>query len=154
MVIKGIRNQFLEFNIIDYELPENLGPSYEANFLYIELNVESDFGNWKTDNCALSTTDIEEIVDWFNSLGHNIITIPNLCFKEKGISFELIKDHYSDSKCVRLTLYSECVPQSINDMKPCFIDFVLNNQDLIDVSKNFQTELNQFPTRGFKEYRL
>tara|TARA_R110002096_G_scaffold324349_1_gene518363 strand:+ start:10232 stop:10684 length:453 start_codon:yes stop_codon:yes gene_type:complete len=150
MIFKGIRNQFLELKIIGYELPENFGPSYEANFLVIELNVASDLGNWQTDGCALSTTDVEKIIDWFYKLGEHKSQTQQLSFMEKGISFELINNN-TVQKQVRALLYSECLPQNAVEGKQYYVDLDLNHLELKEVSESLQKELNLFPSRGFEE---
>ena len=150
MILKGIRNQQIEFQILGYELPENFGPSYESNFLYLNLNIESEFGNWQTDSCALSTTDVEKIIDWFYNLAQNTITKPQLCFKDKDISFKRIKKNTRVTN-VRIHFHSECTPDNSETGKPYYVDLELNNLQLIEVSENFQTELNPFPSRGFEE---
>ncbi len=150
MIFNGIKNQTVEFKIRGYELPENSGPSYEANFLYIELNVESNFGNWQTDDCALSTTDFEKIINWFCYLQQNKTVTPQLNFMKKGVSFELIKNT-DDRKSIRILFHSECTPQNKKDIKLYYVDLELNRVELKKVSEAIQKELNLFPTRGFEE---
>lgn len=150
MRFNGIENEILEFKIIGYELPENPGPSYEANFLYIKLNVESIYGNWQTDNCALSTTDVEKIIDWFYRLKQNKTVIRDLKFIEKGISFEYVKKTNRQVQ-FRILLHSECIPKSMKSFDTYHINFKLNEKELKVVHESLQKELNAFPTRGFEE---
>ncbi|MFW8591342.1 WapI family immunity protein [Glaciecola sp. 2405UD65-10] len=147
MIFTGIENETLEFKIVGYEIPENQGPSYEANFLYIELDVKSVHRNWHTDNCALSTTDVEKIIDWFYRLQQNNIVIRDLEFIEKGISFEYLQQTNSQVQ-FRILLHSDCTP---NDMKNFHINFKLNEKELKVVHESLQKELSAFPTRGFEK---
>ena len=150
MKFNGLENEELEFKIIGYELPENLGPSYEANFLYIELNVKSIYGNWQTDNCALSTTDVGQIIDWFHSLVQNKVVIPDLKFVEKGISFEYVESTDSHVQ-FRILLHCDCIPKNMENIQTYPIDFKLNKEELKTVHEHLQNELNSFPTRGFEK---
>ena len=150
MIFNGLRNQSLDFKIIDYEIPENFGPSCESNYLYIELKIKSEFGNWFTDGCAISTTDIEKIINWFFLLKQNKPVVSLLNFKEKGISFELLKSSHT-IKQIRILFYSECTPENQNHIKPYYIDLEQNNMGLNDIYESLQKELNAFPTRGFEE---
>jgi hypothetical protein len=149
MIFKGIRNQTVVFKIIDYELPENVNCTYEANWLYIDLNVVSDFGNWQTDDAALSTTDVEKTIEWFNNLSQNKAIVPQLSFMKKGITFELIKNS-PNKKQVRIHFYSECRPKHTDHDEICYVDLELNNLELKEVSENLEKELKPYPTRGFE----
>lgn len=150
MKFTGIGNEVIEFRILGYELPENPGPSYEANFLYIELNVQSKIGNWQTDNCALSTTDVEKVIDWFYKLWHGDIPIGNLEFIDKGISFEYVNK--TDRQVhFRILLHPVCIPENISELNSYPISFDLGERDLEAVYNSLRAELEAFPTRGFEE---
>lgn len=150
MKFNGLGNEELEFKIIGYELPENPGPSYEANFLYIVLNVKTISGNWQTDNCALSTTDVEQIIDWFHCLAQNTVVIRDLKFVEQGISFEYVKNADGQVQ-FRILLHSECIPKNMESFQTYTIDFKMNKKELEVIHDNLQKELNAFPTRGFEK---
>ena len=150
MKFSGQRHEELEFKILGYELPENLGPSYEANFLYIELDVKTTSGNWQTDNCALSTTDVEQVIDWFHNLAQNTVVIRDLKFVEQGISFEYVKNTDGQVQ-FRILLHAECIPKNMEGFQTYPIDFKLNKKELEVIHDNLQKELNSFPTRGFKK---
>jgi hypothetical protein len=149
MIFKGIRNQTVELNIVGYELPENLNCTYEANWLCIDLKIISDFGNWETDDAALSTTDVDEVIEWFNNLSQNKTIATQLNFMKKGISFEIIKNR-ENKKQVRILFYFECTPTHIDSNKLCYVDLELDNLALKKVSENLEKELKPYPTRGFE----
>lgn len=150
MIFNGVRNQTIEFKIIDYEIPENQGPSYEANFLYIELDIKSDFGNWQTDGCALSTTDVEKIIDWFYKLARNEPAISQVSFVEKGISFNLLEET-DVKKHISIQFHSYCIPQNRDDIKSYSIDLEMNSIELTSLYEGLQKELDLYPSRGFAE---
>ena len=150
MIFIGVRNQTIEFKIIDYEIPENQGPSYEANFLYIELDIKSDFGNWQTDSCALSTTDLEKIIDWFSKLARNKPAISQVSSVEKGISFTLL-DKTDEKKHIRIQFHSYCKPQNRDNNKAYFIDLEVNSSELNSLYERLKKEPDSNPSRGFAE---
>lgn len=148
MTFPGVDNQSVELKIVNYQFPHvTLRDDYDANWLHIYLNVKSKCGHWKTVDPSLLTSDVEKIIKWLSDLAKNkSIEDESLEFIEPNLSFHML-DKGSEVKKIRIQFDLESRPQSPNEDMLYFVDSILSNTELQQLSYNLTTELAKFPKR-------
>ncbi len=139
----------VEFKISSYQFPEKTQLQGEdSNWLNIYTNVHSNFGDWETVDPSLTTTEFNELVNWFKDLSQNKeLQEPSLYFTEPNLEFSLVKNT-QDSKQIRLTFSAESKPKSADVDKEYYVDFEFSNVDLSKIADELETELKKFPSRS------
>jgi hypothetical protein len=148
MIFNGIENQTIELKITNYEYPDiNVG-DWDGNWLTIYLNVKSKVGHWQTIDASLTTWEVQELINWFDTLSKNSRPeYPEMSFTEPNLSFELLNDFNADKKTVRIKFNHESRPQSATDDKEYFVDIFADNIELKRISTDLRNELNKYPER-------
>jgi len=148
MIFKGINNQTVELRITNYQFPKITNCEYDSNWLLVYLKVKSECGNWQTVDPSLLTSDVNEIINWFEKLSKNEKSeFKTLDFMEPNLEFELIKSQ-ADLKTVRIKFDLESRPQNANDEKEYFVDCEMNNMELNKVAEELKKELEPYPERA------
>ncbi len=151
MNFKGINNQFVELGIVNYQFPDSRDKDWDGNWLNIFLKVKSDFGDWQTIDPALTTWEVQEIIDWLTDLSNN--TKPQwteLEFAEPNLSFVLENEFTDDLKEIRICFDLEFRPKSADDEKDYFVDIKTTNDQLRKYAKDLEVELKKYPERIIK----
>jgi hypothetical protein len=148
MIFKGIENQTVELKITNYQFPNINDGDWDGNWLNIYLNVKSKVGHWRTVDASLTTWEVQELVNWFDTLSKNVIPkYVEMCFTEPNLSFELQSSSVSDNKAIRIKFNLESRPQSATDDKEYFVDLMANNDELKRLALDLQSELDKYPER-------
>ena len=147
MIFNGTHNQTVEIQIANYQFP-NSTDYWDKNWLHIYLNVKSDIGNWQTIDPSLTTWEVSELINWFDTLSRNVTpTYLTLEFTEPNLSFELLDSKDQALKMFRIKFDLESRPQSAIDGKEYFIDCLANNQELKRIADELRIELDKYPKR-------
>lgn len=148
MIINAIDNQTVEIRITNYQFPSSLDRDWDGNWLNIFLKVESKVGNWQTIDPALTTWEVQELIDWFRDLSKN--NKPkwiDMEFTEPNLSLYLQNDYNDLVKLIRIKFNLEFRPKSASDDKEYFVDFETDNNKLKRIAIDLETELKRYPIR-------
>ena len=149
MIFKGINNQSIELNIINYEFPDYIDELYvqfDSNWLIVNIKVLSNFGIWEATEPALLTTDFQQMINWFDNLSKN--NEPNtteLIFTEPIFLLFLENSHNDMIKKIRIQFEMEFKLKGYD--QNCFIEIHANNEELLRISNELRKELAIFPSR-------
>ncbi len=146
MIFKGINNQTVEFKVTNYQFPDIKTPGdYDSNWLNIYINVNSNMGNWQTVDPSLLTSEFQSLIDWFKDLSVN--KYGQVFFMEPNLDFLCTKQG-DEMKTIRICFDYESKPKSVKDTdKEYFVDCVFTNHELLELSKELEKELAQYPVR-------
>ena len=153
MTFFGIDNQTVELEITGYQFPEiTVAESLsDDNWLNISLNVKSNFGNWSTVYPSLTTSDVEKLINWFDTLSKNVQPARTcLSFIEPNLFFELFNEFDSDKKMIRINFDLEFRPpyETLIDLdKEYFVDIRPDNLELKKIAIELKKELDKYPDR-------
>ncbi|MBL4604457.1 MAG: hypothetical protein JKY02_01970 [Flavobacteriaceae bacterium] len=147
MVFNGINNQTVEFRVTNYEFPNNTTCEYDSNWLLIYLKVKSSFGNWKTIDPSLLTTEVKIIIEWFENLSKNNVIENGLTFLEPNLEFQLMKNQ-SNCKHIRMLFDLESKPKNHEKDKEYYVDFEFSINQLNKVVEDLKNELKPYPIRA------
>ena len=151
MIFKGTNNQSVELGIVNYQFPDSRDKDWDGNWLNIFLKVKSDFGDWQTIDPALTTWEVQEIIDWLTSLSNNEKPKWTLLeFTEPNLSFELKNAFLGDLKEFRICFDLEFRPKSADEDKDYFVDIKTTNDQLKQYAQDLQNELKKYPERKIK----
>lgn len=154
MTFNGIDNQTVELKITNYQYPDINDGDWDGNWLNIYLNVKSKVGHWQTVDPSLTTWEVQELINWFDTLSKNSRPeYTEVGFTEPNLSFELLNDFGADNKTVRIKFNLESRPQSATDDKQYFVDIVTDNIELMRISTELKNELDKYPERKPAHYR-
>ena len=148
MIFRGIDDQTVELKITNYQYPDINDGDWDGNWLNIYINVKSKVGNWQTIDPSLTTWEVQELINWFDTLSNNYPSeYTDISFTEPNLSFELLNDYKSDTKTIRIKFNLETRPQSASDDKEYFVDVFADNNELKKISTELKSELNKYPRR-------
>ena len=149
MIFKGVNNQTIELNIINYEYPDFINEEYlfiDSNWLMIQIKVQSNFGYWEAVDPAFLTCEFQEMIFWFDDLSKNIEPASTeLSFTEPSFILLLNNRHDEKIKKIRIELEMELKMKGL--VQKCFIDISANNKELKRISNDLKKELSKFPAR-------
>lgn len=147
MIFPGIENQIVELKIAGYQFPKAIIKNdYDSNWLNIQLEVKSFIGNWKSEDPSILTWEMENLINWFEDLGNNFIEEKTVEFIEPNLSFELIFSD-EDLKQIRIKFDLESRPKFAKDNTDYFVDCLLFNSEVIELSKSLKKDLDKYPKR-------
>ena len=146
MVFKGINNQSIELNIINYQYPDLIDEPHDCNWLIVNVKVLSNFGDWEATDPALLTFDFEKMIEWFDNLSKNIEPKnTELIFTEPSFLLFLENSYVDYIKKIKIELDLEL---RIKGFSPeCYVDIHANNEELEQISMDLRNELSKFPKR-------
>jgi hypothetical protein len=148
MIFTGLDNQTVELKITNYQFPDINDGDWDGNWLNIYLNVKSKVGNWQTVDPSLTTWEVQELINWFDTLSKNSRPeYTDMSFTETNLSFELLNEFNTDKKIFRVKFNNESRPQSAIDDTEYFIDINADNTELKRISIDLKNELNKYPER-------
>ena len=148
MILNGINNQTVEIKISNYQFPSETDDDWDKNWLNIYLKVKSDVGNWQTIDPSLTTWEVNELINWFNTLSKDRLPeYRQLRFTEPNLSFELLDSNRKSLKMFRINFRLELRPQSAKEDKEYFVDCLVDNQELRQISDELKIELDKYPVR-------
>jgi hypothetical protein len=148
MKFKGINDQTVEIKITNYQFPDKVDNDWDKNWLNIYLKVKSDVGNWQTTDPSLTTWEVEELIDWVNTLSKDEKpAYSELRFTEPNLSFELLDSNNKSLKMFRIKFDFESQPQSAIENNEYFVDCLADNQELKRIADELKIELDKYPKR-------
>ena len=148
MIFNGIDNQIVEIKITDYQFPKETDDDWDKNWLIIYLKVKSNFGNWQTIDPSLTTWEVRELINWFDTLSRNLT--PNylvLNFTEPNFSFKILDNSKQFLRMFRINFNLELRPQSATNDKEYFVDCLADNQELKRIADELRMELDKYPEK-------
>ena len=147
MIFYGVDNQIVDFQITNYEFPKITNDEYDDNWLLIYLKVKSKLGNWQTIDPSLLTSEVKELIDWFNALVQNKHPkYVNLSFIEPNLSFELL-ENVSDNSKFKIKFNLESKPKSAKEDEEYYVDCIADKQELKRIVEELEKELAKYPPR-------
>ncbi|MDL2309401.1 hypothetical protein LJC53_07455 [Bacteroidales bacterium OttesenSCG-928-C03] len=148
MKFHGIRGQKVELKIVNYEFPDKNNDEWDDNWLNIYLNVTSEVGNWQTVDPSLTTCEVGELINWFETfLQREKPVLRELSFMEPNLSFELLDCKSDGLTMFRIKFDLESRPKSATDDREYFVDCLVDDQELKQIVENLKTELEKFLER-------
>jgi hypothetical protein len=148
MLFKGVDDQIVEIRIINYQFPNTLDRDWDGNWLNVYLRVKSNLGHWQTIDPALTTWEVQEIIDWFALLSDDKKPkYTDLEFTEPCISFELLNTPTDVCKRIRIKFGLEFGPKSAKEDAEYFVDINVTNEELLKLALDLKQELNKYPQR-------
>lgn len=148
MIFTGVDNQTVELNILNYQFPDTNDRHWDGNWLNVYLHVESNVGNWETVDPSMTTWELQELIDWFDTLARNARpTYNDMSFLEPNLSFELLNDVTADRKIIRVRFDFESRPQFALRGIEYFVDIDADNAELQRITNGLRNELNNYPVR-------
>ena len=146
MVFKGINNQSIELNIINYQYPDLIDEPHDRNWLIVNVKVRSNFGDWEATDPALLTFDFEKMIEWFDKLSNNIEPKDTeLIFTEPSFLLFLENSWEDEIKKIKIELDLELRMKGFSP--ECYVDIHANNEELEQISMDLRNELSKFPKR-------
>lgn len=144
MIIRGKDDQSLELKISEHQFPDDAKlQNNDLIWLNVYINVNSKLGNWETVDPSLTTSEFNELIEWFKNLSLNRkVKYTELFFTEPNLEFDLIKN-YQESKHIKVIFNAEYKPKSIRGDDRYYIDFELTNSQLAKVSDELENELKK-----------
>ena len=149
MIIKGIDNQSLELNVVNYQFPENLSNKHDANWLDIEIKVDSKFGKWQTVDPSLLTFDVVKIIKFLKEVNNGSIDEKALYFLEPNLAIHY-QGNFNGLARLRFCFNAEFKPVGAADSKDYYLDADFNEQQILNLLSNFEEVLENFPIRDVK----
>jgi hypothetical protein len=148
MHFNGINDQTVEFRLINYQFPNTPDKGWDGNWLSIYLRVKGNPGHWQTIDPALTTWEVQEIIDWFTLLSENKTPkCLDLEFTEPCISFGLLNAPTASFKKIRLKFGPEFGPKSADEGEDYFVDIIVSGEELLKLAGDLKQELNKYPRR-------
>jgi hypothetical protein len=144
---------FFELKIEGYQFPEILDSYWASNWLYINIAVNHPKGNWTATDPSLTTFEVERLAKWLEDIHHETDQLSSYGFTEPYIEFEIIKNKNKQSE-LRVYLERIYLPDwGVSrgaGFRDFWIEFSLNELDLIQAAKDLRLELQNFPQRVFR----
>ncbi|MAG92962.1 MAG: hypothetical protein CMJ48_04345 [Planctomycetaceae bacterium] len=135
-----------------YEFPdEELGPTEDnpadefetGRFLIISVHFANDAGSWSATGPNLTTTEMEQLANWFESIPTHNSTDTGIYFIERDM--ELTVD--TDATTLSVHLFRDFLPPWARSGETVTIDFPVKQMDLISAAAALREQLKQFPGR-------
>jgi hypothetical protein len=143
-----------KLKIEGYQYPELLNEYWDSNWLHINIAINHPKGNWMATDPSLTTFEIKRLSKWLEDVYHQTNKISSCGFTEPYIEFEIIKNKRSQN-FLRIYLERMYLPtwgtsKGIG-FKSFWIEFPLDEINLLDASKDLNLELESFPQRVFRK---
>jgi hypothetical protein len=98
-----------ELKVLGYQFPHITDEPWDANWLSIQVSVDSARGSWSASDPSLVTADVAEIADWLLAIADGGSAADRLDFLEPNLSFELLQAA-EDRARLRVCSNWSCVP--------------------------------------------
>lgn len=145
VTITGNRNKF-QFNIAGYEFPARGQSEYDDNWLLVNISVEKDSLHWEQTDPSLLTWELQELAEWFFALSENKDPeYKEPGFVEPNLLFRYNKTDEGYEVIIRFSI--EMLPPGWDKSKECSITFILHNDELKRIAREFKEEVAGFPYR-------
>lgn len=148
MKLHDLYGQTFELKILGYQFPDNTDSKWDANWLNIQITVDSKEGKWNKTDPSLMADEVKTLSEWLSSVSQSKSS-KILDFTEPNLKFENInKDH---NTVVRIYFELELRPSWnqkgwVGD-DSFFIELTLDKNELLIAAHDLQEVLKLFPYR-------
>jgi hypothetical protein len=98
-----------ELKVIDYQYPANDYDGYDANWLYVTINVQSPAASWSRSDPCLLAWEGHRLANWLTDLALGRECRPGIDFLESNLSFDVLARDESYVE-LRILFMLECRP--------------------------------------------
>ena len=135
-----------------YEFPdEELGPTEDnpadefetGRFLIISVSFSNADGSWDATGPNLTTTEMECLADWFDSIANGNPSGTGICFIERDLELTINEN----VTVLSVHLFRDFLPAWNKTDQSVSIDFPLDQIDLVSATKSLRSQLIAFPGR-------
>jgi len=148
MRFRGQEGASFELSIVGYQFPEMTKDRWDANWLFVRGHVRHSQGEWTFRDPCLTTFELEELAEWFDSVGRGQASSRECSFTEPNLNFEYLDDG-TPAIVVRFA-HESAPPWQLGEER--FIGTVLSFpvalNDLTSAASDLRGFLTQFPERG------
>ncbi|WP_438503489.1 WapI family immunity protein [Deinococcus alpinitundrae] len=163
----------VELSVEDYQFPHIQDEEWDADWVFIRLQLQVGEHQWERTDPALTTFELENLAAWlqevaqhadvFGSWKHNRLS--TACFfTEPNLTFKAYSGHVSGQPVtLRLFLTHEFLPSfkqhlpnhSLNeDIQEVYLEFGVDEAQLRILSDQIRQDLRRFPVRGVQSSAL
>ncbi len=151
MKLTGTNNEKIEFEIINYQFPDEKGNGSflsDANWLKIYQKITTEQYEVENLDAAYLTGDIWNIINWFTLLSDNIMPkSKELSFFDTNQTFTIMNEATDEHKLIRIRYTGKLNATYKETNEELFIFFSLNNAELKEAARELQIDLDLFPER-------
>lgn len=147
MLLKGADGSEIEVRLTRYQFPEIEDDHWDSNWLMVALRVQAPQGSWHTEDPALLTWEVRDLVNWFEALVNNHQEDPSLVFLEPCLGFGVTKQT-ADTVKLQVRLGHEFRPPWLDSQKKARVMLTLSRDDLRLAAESLREELARFPIRS------
>ena len=150
MIINGIENQFLEIQVQQYQYPQITEGKWDANWLQVQFKIQHPETQVESNVPCLLTFEVESWAEWMELLSTNPAKAKSShWFTEPCLYVELLNEPNADIKHLRISFDLELKPEAYDrDDRAFYLDFHLDNHQLVALASDLRAELAKFPVRG------
>jgi hypothetical protein len=148
VLLSNNKSNSLTLELVEYKYNIYVNNKFDANWLNVQIEVRHPDGVWTAQDSCLQTFELENLLQWFETVKSHSKTIDALKFIEPNLEFHII--HNTSGTLLRVYFETIFRPQwaSWNGiMKDLWLDFDLEELDLEEICKSIEAEIQRFPTR-------
>jgi DNA integrity scanning protein DisA with diadenylate cyclase activity len=146
MIFHGLKNEIVEFSIQGYQFPDATNVD-DANWLNVNLKADANYRKWEATDPALTTHELQKIINWFTDLVENKIPKNKiLSFLEQNITFELI-EYGSEVKKIQIEIAGELTQKIEERRENLIFQCELSQDELTGIVTSLREELTKYPLR-------
>lgn len=151
MLLELPEGQSFSLNVLRYEFPdEELGPNEDnpadyfdrARFLVVTVSLKMPEGNWQATAPEMTTTELERLANWLESVSNGHPTGVGVYFTERNLEFTV--DEVVSSLHVHL-INAFLPPWTNQDV--CTVSFPISRLNLAQAVHSLRSQLVRFPHR-------
>ena len=151
MKITNPAGDSFELNILGYEFPEIPDNPEDANWLLIEIRINSGESAWKAIHPCLTTDEVDQLATWLKNIRKNILPESICAFIEPNLEFQLVENE-AGKQYLRIFFALEFQPaeesSDIAGMGDLWMDFDLDSLDPAALAHELRSELQKYPPRA------
>jgi len=148
MVFNCVFNQSVKFKVINYEFPNINNGTWDSNWLIVDWQVYSKFGNWHTISPTMLTFEIYNLMLWFDDLSKNMCPEDNsIIFVDHDWRFELLNEYNAPIKKIRIKYNVVLPPEELPDSDGYYVDIFANDEEMRRIALDLRSEVARFPVR-------
>ena len=150
MIINGIENQFLEIQVQQYQYPQITEGKWDANCLQVHFKIQHPEAHIESNVPCLLTFEVESWAEWMEQLSTNPAEAKSShWFTEPCLYVQLLNEPSADIKHLRISFDLELKPKAFDQAdREFYLDFQLDNTQLVALAAALRAELAKFPVRG------
>jgi len=133
-----------------YEFPdEELGPTEDnpaedfetGRFLIVSHTFRNADGEWEASGPTMTTAELQQFIDWLDSIRHGLPTTDGVDFTEYDLEFTVD----ASTTFLRVHTFWDFLPAWVKPEESVIIEFAIRHLDLDAVIDSLEQQLAEFP---------